>query len=332
MSTKLTFSAISTTDHTTIVFSDGQSATIKSDHPYFDELKQAMANKDGRLVYDLCFPSEQFKKQLNEKLGNVSDVDLTTRVSIEHGVITFDGIAISNYLCDRMLAMVEDGFDVLPMANFLENLMENPSRTAVQELYSFLENSDLPITEDGHFLAYKRINGEYKDIYTGRMDNSVGVTVEMMHNEVDDNRDNTCSFGLHFCARSYLTHYGTSAGNRTVIVKINPADVVSIPSDYNNAKGRTCKYVVVGELTHGNEQPLEGLVSKIPDAAVVGNTGKEVIQINPENGLALRTYSSPTAAATATNIDSSSISKVCNGKRNTAGGFKWAWSKPINKS
>jgi hypothetical protein len=44
---------------------------------------------------------------------------------------------------------------------------------------------------------------------------------------------------------SYLGHFG---GERTVIVKINPADVVSIPSDYNDAKGRACRYEVIGEL------------------------------------------------------------------------------------
>jgi hypothetical protein len=44
---------------------------------------------------------------------------------------------------------------------------------------------------------------------------------------------------------SYLNHFG---GARTVIVKVNPRDVVSIPSDYNGAKGRTCRYEVIGEL------------------------------------------------------------------------------------
>jgi hypothetical protein len=32
-----------------------------------------------------------------------------------------------------------------------------------------------------------------------------------------------------------------------MIVKINPKDVVAIPADYNNTKGRTCKYEVVAE-------------------------------------------------------------------------------------
>jgi hypothetical protein len=38
------------------------------------------------------------------------------------------------------------------------------------------------------------------------------------------------------------------SGNRVVIVEIDPRDVVSIPSDYNNAKGRCWKYKVVGEV------------------------------------------------------------------------------------
>ena len=63
--------------------------------------------------------------------------------------------------------------------------------------------------------------------------------------DVDDNRDNTCSTGLHFCSKDYLNSFG---GARTVIVKINPRDVVSIPSDYNQTKGRACRYEVVGEI------------------------------------------------------------------------------------
>jgi hypothetical protein len=32
-------------------------------------------------------------------------------------------------------------------------------------------------------------------------------------------------------------------------VKINPADVVAIPTDYSNAKGRCCKYIVMSDCT-----------------------------------------------------------------------------------
>jgi hypothetical protein len=79
------------------------------------------------------------------------------------------------------------------------------------------------------------------------MNNAPGTIVEMERNQVDDNKDQTCSTGLHFCGLSYLDHFGGN-DSRTVIVKIDPADVVSIPSDYNGAKGRACRYEVIGEM------------------------------------------------------------------------------------
>jgi hypothetical protein len=127
----------------------------------------------------------------------------------------------------------------------MENLMQNPSYRSVNELYGFLEANNLSITPDGHFLAYKKVRENYTDVHSGKFDNSVGKVCEMERNLVDDNKDNTCSFGLHFCSEGYLKHFG---GDRIMIVKINPRDVVSIPTDYNNSKGRTCRYEVVGEV------------------------------------------------------------------------------------
>jgi hypothetical protein len=71
----------------------------------------------------------------------------------------------------------------------------------------------------------------------------------MPRNKVDEDKDRTCSYGLHFCSISYLPHFSDSCGGHTMIVKINPKDVVAIPADYNNTKGRTCRYEVIGEYT-----------------------------------------------------------------------------------
>jgi len=150
--------------------------------------------------------------------------------------------------------MLQDGFPVDPLVAFMENMMTNPSFRAVNELYGFLEKNRLPITPDGHFLAYKRVRENYTDCHTGTMDNSVGKIVEMERNKVDDNQNNTCSSGLHFCSENYLKSFG---GDRTMIVKINPRDVVSIPTDYNNAKGRACRYEVVGEVGVNPEDTVE---------------------------------------------------------------------------
>ena len=99
-------------------------------------------------------------------------------------------------------------------------------------------------------------------------------TVEMERNKVDDDKNNTCSTGLHFCGMSYLNHFG---GARTVIVKINPRDVVSIPTDYDDAKGRACRYEVIGEL---GVEPEEAFDKSVQEMA---NSAPSQWDVNPSN-------------------------------------------------
>lgn len=180
------------------------------------------------------------------------------KLEIKSGEVFYNGKHFDNSLSKRLVKMQEQGFSVDAMLKFFDNLMLNPSMRAVQELYGFLEKNSLPITEDGHFLAYKKVRrktiGEgdakkdiFVDIHSGTMDNSVGTVVEMPRNEVDDDCNRTCSSGLHFCAQEYLTHFGNH-NDPVVIVKVHPRDVVSIPTDYNNSKARACRYEVVGIL------------------------------------------------------------------------------------
>ena len=152
-----------------------------------------------------------------------------------------------------MLDMFREGFSVTPLVLFLENLMQNPSNRSVTELYRFLERSNMPITPDGHFLAFKKVRDDYKDVHSGTFDNSVGQVVSMERNQVDDDKDRTCSNGLHFCSEDYLANF---SGERIMILKINPRDVVSIPSDYGDTKGRCCLYEVIGELENTEKQTI----------------------------------------------------------------------------
>lgn len=216
--------------------------TISKTHITYQKVVDAIKAGEWESIRDIISPK---KMVLNYGKGFVSIVGDT---------LYWKGEELHNSLTSRMIEMLKEGFSVEPLANFMENLMMNPSKRAVTELYGFLEKNNLPITPDGYFLAYKRVRGDYKDCHSGTMDNSVGRYVEMDRNKVDDDRDRTCSTGLHFCSHSYLSHFG---GERTVIVKIHPADVVSIPSDYNDAKGRTCAYEVVGEIDNKVEDGVE---------------------------------------------------------------------------
>jgi len=207
--------------------------TINKSHITYDRVLNAIKASDWETVKDIIEPK---KVVIEFGKGNVS---------VQGDKVFWKDREMHNALTKRMVAMIQDGFPVEPLVAFMDNLMDNPSKRAVNELYGFLEKNSLPITPDGHFLAYKKVKFDYKDCYTGTMDNSVGKVVEMERNEVDDDQNRTCSTGLHFCSREYLNHFG---GERIVIVKINPRDVVSIPTDYDNSKGRACRYEVVDEI------------------------------------------------------------------------------------
>lgn len=223
------------TPNSVIVMLNGKTYALTQDsHQHYATIRQALKDKDFATVEKLI----DLAQAINDFGGG--------KIKVVNGVVMYGTHELHNAATRRLLEQMSEGFDVEPMVKFLENVMQNPSKRAVDELYSFLECNSLPITEDGHFVAYKRVNENFKDFYTGKMDNSIGKVVEMPRNFVNDDKDQTCSAGLHFCSLSYLPHYHSGQG-RIVIVKINPADVVSIPSDYNNAKGRACKYLILEE-------------------------------------------------------------------------------------
>jgi hypothetical protein len=316
-------SFIKTQDHLTVVFDDGEIATIYPSNPNYSKIVKALNSKEWETVRALADPATEVKRAITD--GGIAD-----RVRIEGGIVYYDGNPLHNHLTDRMLEMLSEGIDVSPLAAFLQNLMENPSYRAVNELYTFLEASNLPITEDGHFLAYKRIREDWKDQWSGTKDNAIGTIVEMPRNEVDENKDRTCSSGLHFCSREYLPHYGANGGGRVVIVKINPRDVVAIPADYNNAKGRCSRYEVINEIKLSsnsyNAMPKAALEGSFRHSGTTSSgIDRELVQVNLETDTVVARFKTPSEAQKLTGIDASSISKVARGVRNTAGGYGWRY-------
>lgn len=226
---------------------NGNKVTIFEDDSRYSRFKDLI------LVGDYEEAERQDTKMVVQQFG-LNSTSCRVSVNVVDGVgtikVNYNEYPLEEAITKRIVKMHSEGFDATPLVNFLENLYSNPSKTAVDELFLFLDATELPITQDGHFIAYKVVSKDYLDIYTGKISNKIGETVEMPRFAVDDVRTNTCSAGLHFCSKDYLAHYGSTKQetDKCVLVKINPADVVSIPSDYNNAKGRTCKYVVVGEM------------------------------------------------------------------------------------
>ena len=181
------------------------------------------------------------------------------------GEVTLDGEALPAILAERVLQCYEQQVPFHYLINFFDRLKANPSARAVTELYTFLEHKSMPITPEGHILAYKGVQengysltgnlttkvlrGTVND--AGQIYNGIGETIEVQRNNVDDDCNVGCSKGLHAGSLSYATGFGPE----TVIVSIDPADVVSVPRDCEFQKLRCCQYKVVsryqGELGNG---------------------------------------------------------------------------------
>jgi hypothetical protein len=180
---------------------------------------------------------------------------------VKDGRILVNGVEAPTVLGNKIVKFSNDGLPYQPLVKFAERLQLNPSFRAVQELFTFLEKNDHPVTENGCFIAYKRVRDTFKDIHSNTMDNSPGAVVEMPRNQVNEDSSQTCSYGLHVANWDYAhTQFASSNPETDVMleVEVDPADVVAIPTDYNNAKMRVCKYKVLGvvDREHSSETQL----------------------------------------------------------------------------
>jgi len=244
MSNKSNIPYVIKTNGSVTLYLTNECLTVATDHPNYNKIIEKIKANDFDDI---------------ETLVNVAKAVVqyaSGRIKIENGEIFYSGFAVHNTLTNRIITMMSEGFKFDHMIKFLENLMQNSSARAVDETYWFLENYGLPITDDGCFLAYKAVRGDYTDIYSGKFTNLVGAVVSMPRNQVDDNYGIDCSKGLHVGALDYVIGYGhftkgkpvPEGGNRLLLVKVNPKDVVSVPKYAGHTKMRVCEYVVVNEI------------------------------------------------------------------------------------
>ena len=215
---------------------DGRQYNIEKDHKFFDSLVAA-------------FKAESWEEFV--KLANISEtVNNYVKGVIEvlDGEVFYKGEAGSNSLpeivVDRILGFINQGLDAQPLVNFLNKLMKNPSRKAIEALYSFMEQKHMPITIEGNIIAYKGVRTDFKDCFSGTYDNSPGADNQIPRNECDDNSSVQCSKGFHVGTYDYAKSFGPVL----VIVEINPKDVISVPDANTSWKIRVCKYKVLEVL------------------------------------------------------------------------------------
>lgn len=213
---------------------------------------------DGRPRSVLRSDTEKFDKVMDAlRAGNWAEIpsliDLATNIqknssgvfTVKNDCVYINDLKLPEALSNKIIAFSKENLPIEPLLLFWDNLQKNPSFRSVNQLYSFLERNNHAITPDGCFIAYKKVRENYTDSHTGTFDNSIGATVSMPRNQVNEDPEQTCSCGLHVANFSYASTFG---GVRLIVVKVNPANVVAVPVDYNASKMRVCEYTVLSEI------------------------------------------------------------------------------------
>ena len=243
--------AYTLTNNSITVVLNNKVYTVSNGQPQWEPVLEAIRNNDEKTLHDVL------------SVANTIVAFTEGNVTIKDNQVFYRNVPLDNYVVEKVLDFAKNKLPLQPILRFINNLMKNPSRSAVQELYKFLEHKNMPITPDGNFLAYKGVQSDYYSktagsiivikgkVVNGKIYNGIGEEIEVERNGVCDDRNQGCSSGLHAGSVTYATDFGR--GGHVVIVEINPIDVVSVPDDCSCQKLRACRYKVVGEY----EVPLD---------------------------------------------------------------------------
>lgn len=248
-----------------VFFEDGTSRTISDSHAKYQEIKDLLLNSeesDESVVRDLIDVAAKVGATLKS---------LSERVSFDGSNLFFDGDSLNNTIAAHIVRMVREGDQgYVGLVRFLEKISSNPSKNSRESLYAWLNGRKFTITADGDFLAYKGVTMDEKGqsvsirsgvatvngrVIKGRIPNPIGGIIEMPRSRVDADTFVGCSTGLHAGTWKYAHGFGRG---RTLVVKINPRDVVSVPTDCDAQKLRVCRYVVVEEKVTPYTEPSWG--------------------------------------------------------------------------
>ena len=234
-------------ENSVTIFNDGQVRTVRRENVNFPQVRQALL--DGN--YDKVLKLMDSKSAIEDyTLGNIEIKDGEVYYNHSNG----ESEKLHGVVVDKLLSLMREGIkDPSPLFNFIERLLDNPSKHSVEQLYNFLNYKELPIDPDGYVIAYKGVRDDYKDKYSGKFDNSVGQVLEMKRRDVDDNPEVGCSYGFHAGSFDYADCYSNHDG-RLMVVRFDPKDAVSVPNDSQFQKLRVCKYEVIGEITEGRKE------------------------------------------------------------------------------
>lgn len=233
-------------------FVGGKTLIATTTHPNFDAILDSL--EYGMPTEAQVVGMFDVGVALGQKFDKVSE-----RVSVNAGRIFFDGVQVDDVLAQVTIAFHNEGHSEFErLVRFMEKVEINPNEHSRKNLFNWLATHKFGIAPDGDFIAYKGVRevmGELKSgaqgralvngvVFNGQIPNKPGTIIEMPRDQVQHNPGVACSTGLH------VANFGFAKGYGTVLrVKVNPRDVVSVPTDSGGDKMRVCRYKVIDVVT-----------------------------------------------------------------------------------
>ena len=232
-------------------FIDGQVYTITNQRPQFDTILDKLRAGDNSVVGD--FDAANFAQKAFHKV--------TDRVNIRNGVVYLDDKPVNNTIASVIMDYLSEGNDnALPLVRFMERLEANPSHRSRDQFWRFIQANGIHVDDEGYAVMYKGVNrteteGVYKSSGHGRafvngveqngqIHTKAGDVVTMPRREISDDPTVACHAGLHCGARSYAESFASVL----ITVRVDPADVVSVPVDSSDQKVRVERYEIMDVL------------------------------------------------------------------------------------
>lgn len=245
------FNLVSVGDESNLtVVANGNLLVANEQHPNWSAILDAVVvqNTDDEDAVERLFDPSAAAAVEFEKVSE--------RVSVANGRVYLDGDEIHGALSNQIARFLEEGVeDWKPLVKFLEKVSTNLNEHSREQLFDWLSRRNFTITSEGNFVAYKGVNPDLSSISRGpgivdgkevsQVVNPIGSVVEMPRSKVVHDPRQGCAYGLHAGTFEYASNFSRGV---VLEVHVDPRDVVSVPTDCDWAKIRTCRYKVVGKV------------------------------------------------------------------------------------
>jgi hypothetical protein len=161
-----------------------------------------------------------------------------------NGEVLLNDQVLPEAVAEKALNMIDAGINALPLLRFLKRSQENPDPAVHEQLLQFVAANDFHIDQDGFIVAWKKVSEDMKDLWTRSLDYSPPRTVVMPREAVVADPDEACAAGLHFATWRFTYNY---TGSRVVELRVDPANVVSVPKAHVD-KARASSFQIVREV------------------------------------------------------------------------------------